>query len=97
MARKSDKGREQRVSATEASRTFSKLLDEVAAGRRFRIHRRGEDVCVMAPAPVLGRRASECLAILRGRAPVLLDDRFGRDLKAVLADEPREERPSWGS
>jgi hypothetical protein len=50
----------------------------------------------MAP-PVVERRASECLAYLRGRAAVTLDDRFGRDLLDVLAGEPVEERPSWGS
>jgi antitoxin (DNA-binding transcriptional repressor) of toxin-antitoxin stability system len=66
MARRSDRARELRMSATEASRSFSKLLDQVEAGRRFLIHRRGRDVCVMGPPPVLGRRISECLALLRG-------------------------------
>ena len=98
MARKSDKRRRpKRVSATEASRSFSKLLDDVAAGRRFLIHRRGRDVCVMAPPLVVGRRASECLAYLRGRSSAVLDDRFGEDLLEVLAGEPVEERPSWDS
>lgn len=98
MARKSDKGpTEKRVSATEASRSFSKLLDAIEAGRRFLIHRRGRDVCVMAPPPVTGRRASECVVRLRGRSPVVLDDRFGSDLLEILAGEPVEERPSWDS
>lgn len=51
----------------------------------------------MAPPSLVGRRASECLAYLRGRSPVVLDDRFGDDLLDVLAREPVEERPSWGS
>jgi hypothetical protein len=72
-------------------------LDEVEADRRFLIHRHGRDVCVMAPAPVAARRVSECLAVLRRRSPVLLDDRFGTDLLEVLATEPAEERLSWGS
>jgi len=98
MAKKSDKSRrEARVSATEASRSFARLLDKIEAGRRFLVHRRGRDVCVMAPPPVLGRRASECLAYLRARAPVVLDDRFGQDLREVLAGEPFEERPPWDS
>ena len=87
------------MSATEASRSFARLLDQIeSSGRRFVVHRRGRDVCVMAPPPpVAGRRASDCLAYLRGRSPVVLDDRFGRDLLDVLAGEPLEERPSWGS
>ena len=98
MARKSDKDREKRVSATEASRSFAKLLDQIeSSGRRFLVHRRGRDVCIMAPPSPVGRRASECLAYLRGRSPVVLDDRFGDDLLAILAGEPVEERPSWGS
>jgi hypothetical protein len=98
MARKSDRERERRLSATEASRSFSKLLDQIeSSGRRFLVHRRGRDVCVMAPPAVAGRRASECLAHLRGRSPVLLDDQFEADLLGVLADEDVEERPAWDS
>ena len=98
MGIKSDtKRREARVSATEASRSFSRLLDQVEGGRRFLIHRRGRDVCVMASPPVLGRRASECLIYLRARTPVTLDGRFGEDLLNVLAEESLEDRPSWDS
>lgn len=86
------------MSATEASRSFARLLDQIeSSGRRFLVRRRGRDVCVMAPPSVAGRRASECLAYLRGRSPIVLDERFGRDLLDVLAGEPFEERPSWGS
>jgi antitoxin (DNA-binding transcriptional repressor) of toxin-antitoxin stability system len=88
---------ETRISATEASRSFSRLLDEVEAGRQFRVHRRGRDLCTVAPAAVHGRRASECVEILRARSPVLLDDAFGDVLLRLLADEAPEERPEWGS
>jgi antitoxin (DNA-binding transcriptional repressor) of toxin-antitoxin stability system len=103
VARKSDKPnkvnrtREQRISATEASRSFSKILDEVESGRRFLVHRRGHDACVMAPPPVAGRRASEVLGYLRSRSPVVLDDRFGADLLDILKGEPAEEQPAWDS
>jgi hypothetical protein len=98
MAKKSDMARDRRVSATEASRSFSSLLDQIeASGRRFVVYRRGRDVCLMGPPQVVGRRASECLAWLRGRSPVVLDGRFGDDLRDILAGEPAEERPSWGS
>ena len=80
-----------------ASRSFSSLLDEVEGGRRFLVHRHGRDVCVIAPPAGLGRRASECLALLRSRPPVLLDERFGSDLLEVLAEEAAEVRPSWDS
>ena len=97
MGQKSDNLRARRVSATEASRSFSDLLDQIEGGRSFVVHRHGRDVCIMtAPAPS-GRAASECLALLRGRAPVLLDDDFGKDLMDVIKTEPEEERPSWGS
>jgi len=86
MARKPDepskgreeRGEERRISATEASRTFSNLLDRVEAGGRFVIHRRGRDICVMSPASP------------RGRPPVLLDDQSGKDLMDLIRGEPRE-------
>jgi antitoxin (DNA-binding transcriptional repressor) of toxin-antitoxin stability system len=97
MRRKSERIGETRVSATEASRSFSKLLDEVEAGHRFVVRRRGRDLCLMAPATAASRRASECVELLRARSPVLLDDRFGDDLMHILAEETPEERPAWGS
>ena len=87
-----------RISATEASRSFSKLLDRIESeGGRFLVQRRGNDVCVMAPPPVAPRRASECIAYLRNRPPVVLDDRFGSDLRDILAGEPVAEPPVWDS
>jgi antitoxin (DNA-binding transcriptional repressor) of toxin-antitoxin stability system len=97
MPRKSDALRRQRISATEASRSFSRLLDQVEGGRRFVIRRHGRDVGVLAPPETGDRKASECLALLRARGRVLLDDRFGRDLMEVVSGEPAEERPPWDS
>lgn len=98
MGTKSDNsGREKRISATEASRSFSRILDEIEAGRRFLVHRRGKEICLMTSPTGSGRRASECLIRLRSRSAVLLDDRFGEDLLDVLAGEPVEETPSWDS
>jgi antitoxin (DNA-binding transcriptional repressor) of toxin-antitoxin stability system len=97
MARKSDHPRESRISATEANRSFSRVLDEIETGRRFLVLRRGREVCIMTPPPAEGRRASECLAYLRGRSPTVLDDRFSEDLLDILKGEPVEERLSWGS
>ena len=97
MDKKSDSLSGERISATDASRTFSKVLDQVESGRAFLIQRHGRDVCVMAPPPVERRRASECLRILRGRTPVYLDEGFGADLLDVISMEPVEERPGWES
>jgi antitoxin (DNA-binding transcriptional repressor) of toxin-antitoxin stability system len=100
MGKKSEKSKGsglKRISATEASRLFSEILDQVETGRRFLVQRHGRDVCVMAPPPLAGRRGSECLALLRGRTPVFLDDGFTKDLLDVLAKEGMEERPSWDS
>jgi antitoxin (DNA-binding transcriptional repressor) of toxin-antitoxin stability system len=98
MAKKSDIRRStRRVSATEASRSFSAILDEVESGRLLFVHRRGREVCVIAPPPVAPRRASECLALLRGRAPVTLDDRFGDDLRDIIAGERPEDQTPWDS
>jgi prevent-host-death family protein len=97
MPRKFDPRRRRRVSATEARRSFSRLLDEVERGARFVIHRHGRDVRVLAPPEVQGRKASECLALLRSRPRVTLDDQFGRDLEEILASEPRERFDPWDS
>lgn len=101
MTKKSDrrprsKRRAKRLSATEASRSFARLLDEVEAGVQFVVHRRGKDVCLMSAPPLPGRTAAQALEILRGRLPVRLDGRFGEDLLAIIAAESTD-RSSWDS
>jgi antitoxin (DNA-binding transcriptional repressor) of toxin-antitoxin stability system len=101
MAKKSDHGRRPkrragRLSATQASRSFARLLDEVEAGSQFLIHRRGKDVCLMSAPPLPGRTASQALEILRSRVPVRLDGRFGADLRAIIAAESTDRSP-WDS
>ena len=96
MAKKSDNADEV-LSATDASRSFSKLLNDVEAGGRFLIQRRGRAICAMAPPPVESRKVSECVALLRGRPPVLLDEGFGDDLADLIDGEPLTEPPKWAS
>ena len=101
MARKSDRPRHgvrrpQRVSATQVSRSFSRILDRVETGARFVVRRHGKDVCLMSPPPLGSRTAAQCLDILRGRAPVQLDARFGDDLLAIIAAETTDTSP-WDS
>lgn len=99
MTSKSDNAAtdEVRIPATEASRSFSSVLDEVETGKRFIIVRHGREVGTIAPLVSQGRRASACLQILSGRPPVLLDESFGDDLLDILAGEPPEDRPAWAS
>ena len=82
-----------RISATQASRSFSNILDEIEHGATYLIRRRGKEVCVMTSPTVLARKASECIKMLRGRGPVTLDDRFGADLLGIIAAEPLDDRP----
>ena len=93
MKRKSDSASVRKISATDASRSFSRVLDDVEKGKVYVVHRRGRDVCHMVPVVTTSRAASECLSILRSRPPVVLDDRFGRDLMEVLHGERIEGRP----
>lgn len=97
MSKESEKAAGERISATEASRAFSEILDRVEGGRRFLIHRHGRDVCEMRPPHIASRRASECLVLLRGRSAITLDDEFSADLLDVIASEPPEDLPSWDS
>ena len=101
MARKSDRParadrRPQRVSATQASRSFSRILDRIETGARFVVRRHGKDVCLMSAPPLTGRTAARCLDILQGRVPVQLDRRFGDDLLAIIAAETAG-TPPWDS
>ena len=96
MAKKSE-SRTRRVSATKASRSFASILDQVQRGRRFLVQRRGQDVCLMSSPETDRRTGSECLALLRGRARIELDDRFGSDLTEIVTTEPADDRTSWDS
>jgi hypothetical protein len=85
-----------RLSATEASRSFARLLDQVEAGSQFLIHRRGKDVCLMAAPPLPGRTVRRALELLGSRVPVRLDGQFGADLLAIIAAESTGRSP-WDS
>jgi antitoxin (DNA-binding transcriptional repressor) of toxin-antitoxin stability system len=77
------------ISATVASRNFSRILDAVEGGRRFVVERRGHYICELGPPRPPARRLSESVAVIRGRAPVLLDDGFADDFHGCWrADSP---------
>jgi prevent-host-death family protein len=85
-----------RVSATEAARNLSDLLNRVRyRGERFTVVRGGEEVAEIVPAK---RAAGVSLRELRSAlasvpAP---DDAFAADLERIRAEQPPAE-PSWRS
>ena len=79
-----------RVTATEASRAFSRILDEAEhEGESFVVERHGRPVAEIRPAT---RRstAEDLLRILRAGAP---DPEFESDMREILADRESEYPP----
>jgi antitoxin (DNA-binding transcriptional repressor) of toxin-antitoxin stability system len=108
MAAKSDihktpQRRTQRVSATWASRNFSKMLDKVAKGERFEVVRHGKVITVLfnpgaakhEQALVRGRKASEILALMGEGASLVPDPDFGKDVLEGINTAITEDPPSW--
>ena len=87
----------ERVSATEAARRFSDLLNRVRYGREsFVIVRGGEEVGQLVPAP-----SAQALT-LRGLVGLLReveapDERFADDLEQVQASQPFAGDSPWAS
>jgi antitoxin (DNA-binding transcriptional repressor) of toxin-antitoxin stability system len=78
-----------RVSATEAARQFSDLLDRVERdGETFVVERRGRAVASIAPAVAVSGRAVKKL--LRSQAP---DPSWAGELAELRGMLEREERP----
>jgi len=76
------------ITATEAARTFSDVLDAVEHGHEsFRISRGGKPVARLVPAEVASGRAAKDL-LLRHRP----DDRLASDLAGVHSLLVTEER-----
>lgn len=69
-----------RISATEASRAFSQLLDRVTAGEQFEITRGGVAVAVITPPRARFRSGAEWRELLESLPSV--DDRFADDVLA---------------
>lgn len=74
------------INATEASRSFSAVLDQVEHGESFTIVRGGREVAHLAPASRPNGAAFK--ALLTGHAP---DPEWADDVRAVraLVAEPR--------
>jgi antitoxin (DNA-binding transcriptional repressor) of toxin-antitoxin stability system len=83
-----------RMTATEAARAFSDVLNRVAAGEEIEVTRSG------APVAVIGRPKARTISAGRFRELIASapspDDDFAEDLRAIRADAgpPRE---AWRS
>lgn len=85
------------ITATEAARRFSGLLDEVEhAGRRFTVSRGGAPVATIGPATPRSMPISELLERLRLSPAV--DERFAADVRVVRAEAgPPPTGDAWES
>lgn len=77
------------VTATEASRSFAALLDEVERGQRFVITRGGRRIAAIGPA--FAGNGDDIVTLLRLPAP---DDHFAADVRAAR-DAVALDGPSW--
>ena len=76
------------ISATEASRNFSKLLDEVQQGRTFNIVRGGEPVATVSP--IQRHTGAELTAVFEKWGPdPELADAIEEARRFVIDQEPR--------
>jgi prevent-host-death family protein len=85
-----------RMTATEASRSFSDLLNRVAAGERFEVTRNGATVAVIGPPAPKSFLTPKELADLLGSFE--LDDDFAKDIAAIRREAGRAPTESpWDS
>ena len=84
------------VSATEAVRTFSDLLNRIRyRGEEFVIERAGEAVCRMTPSASRQRLSLRELAGLLRELPEPGAD-FASDVKRAAGNQSRLPRSPWG-
>jgi prevent-host-death family protein len=87
-----------RVTATEAARSFSDLLNRVRyKGEAFIVVRNGEAICRIEPVDDGARPATvrDLVELLRhGPSP---DDAYGEDLRRIRRKQPKLSRSPWDS
>lgn len=84
-----------RLTATEAARDFSRLLDRIQEGAEAIIERHSEPVARVVGAAGTPRRISECMAIRIARPSVAPDPDFARDLQDIIKGNPAGEVSEW--
>ncbi len=85
-----------RVSATEAVRTFSDLLNRIRyRGEEFVVERAGEPICRMMPAaPAKTLTLRELVSLLREIPSP--DAGYASDVRRAARSQGRPPRSSWG-
>jgi antitoxin (DNA-binding transcriptional repressor) of toxin-antitoxin stability system len=85
-----------RVSATEAVRTFSDLLNRIRyRGEEFIVERAGEPVCRMTPAaPTKGLSLRDLVSLLRETPEP--DAGYASDVRRAARSQGRPPRSPWG-
>jgi antitoxin (DNA-binding transcriptional repressor) of toxin-antitoxin stability system len=73
-----------RLTATEAARSFSELLNRVGTGEELEITRGGAPVAVIGPPVVRLLGADRFRELLRNAPPV--DDEFSSDVRKIKKD-----------
>lgn len=84
-----------RISATEAARSFSALLDRVAGGSEATIERHAEPVALLTPVESAPRRLSDCIGVRISRSSSAPDSKFHDDLTDIIRGHPTGEPPAW--
>jgi antitoxin (DNA-binding transcriptional repressor) of toxin-antitoxin stability system len=85
-----------RVSATEAARSFSDLLNRIRyRGEEFVVERAGEPVCRMLPAAPTRRLSLRDLASLLREMPTA-DAGYGSAVRRAARSQGRRPRSPWG-
>lgn len=85
-----------RVSATEAVRAFSDLLNRIRyRGEEFIVERAGEPVCRMTPAAPAKRLSLRDLASLPREIPKP-DAGYASDVRRAARSQGRPPRSPWG-
>lgn len=84
-----------RMSATDAARTFSDVLNRVAAGEEIEVTRSGAPVAVIAP-PRSQLMSAERFRELIASAPGV-DEDFAAEMRALRAAVTEPVAPPWPS
>lgn len=83
------------ISATQAAREFSRLLDRIQQGAEFVIERHSEPVAEIGPSGQAPRKLSDCVALVLRRNSARADPDFGSDITDILKMRTTEEPPAW--
>ncbi|HKX00138.1 MAG TPA: hypothetical protein VJN43_20530 [Bryobacteraceae bacterium] len=89
------RAKHERLTATQAARDFSALLDRIESGGEAVIERHSHPVAILSPAAAAPRRLSACAGMPIARPSARADAQFAKDLEAIIRGNPAAESPSW--